>query len=75
MGGSETDPGKDLNRQANKTTLVQVCEISLSNIMIYKIAICLYLCLFLWQKKVLDYLLMLGVENQWAPVAVRCEVR
>ncbi|KAK4282327.1 hypothetical protein QN277_013719 [Acacia crassicarpa] len=47
MGGSETDPGKDLNRQANKTTLVQ--------------------------KKVLDYLLMLGVENQWAPVAVRCE--
>ncbi|CAI0454805.1 unnamed protein product [Linum tenue] len=24
------------------------------------------------QKKVLDYLLLLGVENQWAPVAVRC---
>ncbi|KAM6549729.1 hypothetical protein CsatB_021405 [Cannabis sativa] len=24
------------------------------------------------QKKVLDYLLMLGVESQWAPVAVRC---
>ncbi|CAN1321815.1 Golgin candidate 6 [Linum perenne] len=25
------------------------------------------------QKKVLDYLLLLGVENQWAPVAVRCD--
>uniref|UniRef100_A0A5B7B672 Putative golgin candidate 6 isoform X1 n=1 Tax=Davidia involucrata TaxID=16924 RepID=A0A5B7B672_DAVIN len=25
------------------------------------------------QKKVLDHLLMLGVESQWAPVAVRCE--
>ncbi|WCJ21170.1 golgin candidate 6 [Euphorbia peplus] len=24
------------------------------------------------QKKVLDYLLMLGVESQWAPVALRC---
>ncbi|XP_021813080.1 golgin candidate 6 isoform X2 [Prunus avium] len=24
------------------------------------------------QKKVLDHLLMLGVESQWAPVAVRC---
>lgn len=24
------------------------------------------------QKKVLDHLLMLGVENQWAPVPVRC---
>ncbi|KAF2292278.1 hypothetical protein GH714_018396 [Hevea brasiliensis] len=24
------------------------------------------------QKKVLDYLLMLGVESQWAPIAVRC---
>ncbi|KMT10908.1 hypothetical protein BVRB_5g113210 [Beta vulgaris subsp. vulgaris] len=24
------------------------------------------------QRKVLDYLLMLGVESQWAPVAVRC---
>uniref|UniRef100_A0A2P2MPU8 Vesicle tethering family protein n=2 Tax=Rhizophora mucronata TaxID=61149 RepID=A0A2P2MPU8_RHIMU len=24
------------------------------------------------QKKMLDYLLMLGVESQWAPVAVRC---
>ncbi|XP_050223398.1 golgin candidate 6 [Mercurialis annua] len=24
------------------------------------------------QKKVLDYLLMLGVESQWAPVSVRC---
>ncbi|XP_054812586.1 golgin candidate 6 isoform X2 [Prosopis cineraria] len=47
MGGSEADPGKDSNRQANKTTLAQ--------------------------KKILDYLLMLGVENQWAPVAVRCE--
>ncbi|XP_021826327.1 golgin candidate 6-like isoform X2 [Prunus avium] len=27
------------------------------------------------QKKVLDHLLMLGVESQWAPVAVRCAVR
>ncbi|KAI3468701.1 hypothetical protein Pfo_025364 [Paulownia fortunei] len=27
---------------------------------------------FLVQKKVLDHLLMLGVESQWAPVAVRC---
>ncbi|XP_021658483.2 golgin candidate 6 isoform X2 [Hevea brasiliensis] len=25
------------------------------------------------QKKVLDYLLMLGVESQWAPIAVRCK--
>ncbi|KAA8520857.1 hypothetical protein F0562_011530 [Nyssa sinensis] len=25
------------------------------------------------QKKVLDHLLMLGVESQWAPIAVRCE--
>ncbi|XP_073145759.1 golgin candidate 6-like [Henckelia pumila] len=24
------------------------------------------------QRKVLDHLLMLGVESQWAPVAVRC---
>ncbi|XVF16328.1 hypothetical protein REPUB_Repub10bG0021900 [Reevesia pubescens] len=24
------------------------------------------------QKKLLDYLLMLGVESQWAPIAVRC---
>ncbi|XP_061368743.1 golgin candidate 6-like isoform X2 [Gastrolobium bilobum] len=45
-GGSEADPGKDMNKQANKTTLVQ--------------------------KKVLDHLLMLGVESQWTPVAVRC---
>lgn len=27
------------------------------------------------QKKFLDHLLMLGVESQWAPVAVRCAVR
>ncbi|KAJ0445743.1 putative uso1/p115-like vesicle tethering protein [Helianthus annuus] len=26
------------------------------------------------QRKVLDYLLMLGVESQWAPVSVRCLV-
>ncbi|KAK7339608.1 hypothetical protein VNO77_20286 [Canavalia gladiata] len=45
-GDSEADPGKDMNKQANKKTLVQ--------------------------KKVLDHLLMLGVESQWAPVAVRC---
>ncbi|KAG8637671.1 hypothetical protein MANES_15G151800v8 [Manihot esculenta] len=24
------------------------------------------------QKKILDYLLLLGVESQWAPIAVRC---
>ncbi|XP_061357524.1 golgin candidate 6-like isoform X2 [Gastrolobium bilobum] len=46
-GGSEADPGKDMNKQTNKTTLVQ--------------------------KKVLDHLLVLGVESQWVPVAVRCE--
>ncbi|KAJ1422429.1 Vesicle tethering protein [Sesbania bispinosa] len=45
-GGSETDPGKNMNKQTNKTILIQ--------------------------KKVLDPLLMLGVESQWAPVAVRC---
>ncbi|XP_020229331.1 golgin candidate 6 isoform X1 [Cajanus cajan] len=45
-GGSDADPGKDLNKQTNKRTLIQ--------------------------KKVLDHLLMLGVESQWAPVAVRC---
>ncbi|RVW63166.1 Golgin candidate 6 [Vitis vinifera] len=27
------------------------------------------------QKKVLDHLLMLGVESQWAPVAVRCALK
>ncbi|PQQ13230.1 golgin candidate 6-like isoform X2 [Prunus yedoensis var. nudiflora] len=27
------------------------------------------------KKKVLDHLLMLGAESQWAPVAVRCAVR
>lgn len=46
MGGLEADPGKEANRQTNKTSLIQ--------------------------KKVLDHLLMLGVESQWAPVAVRC---
>ncbi|XP_013598305.1 PREDICTED: golgin candidate 6 isoform X1 [Brassica oleracea var. oleracea] len=46
MGGADTDPGKDSNKLANRTVLVQ--------------------------KKLLDYLLMLGVESQWAPVAVRC---
>ncbi|TKY50480.1 Golgin candidate 6 [Spatholobus suberectus] len=45
-GGSESDPGKDMNKQTNKTTLVQ--------------------------KKVLDHLLILGVESQWVPVAVHC---
>ncbi|KAG2383852.1 hypothetical protein LR48_Vigan10g284600 [Vigna angularis] len=45
-GGSESDPGKDMNKQANKTTLVQ--------------------------KKVLEHLLILGVESQWVPVAIRC---
>ncbi|KAK7293471.1 hypothetical protein RJT34_16337 [Clitoria ternatea] len=45
-GGSEADPGRDLNKQTNKKTLVQ--------------------------KKVLDHLLMLGVESPWASVAVRC---
>ncbi|XP_012568043.1 golgin candidate 6 isoform X2 [Cicer arietinum] len=44
-GGSEADPGKDANKQTNKTVLVQ---------------------------KVLDHLLILGVESQWVPVAVRC---
>ncbi|KAF8075657.1 hypothetical protein N665_1073s0005 [Sinapis alba] len=46
MGGAVTDPGKDSNKLANRTVLVQ--------------------------KKLLDHLLMLGVESQWAPVAVRC---
>ncbi|KAF8088408.1 hypothetical protein N665_0543s0018 [Sinapis alba] len=46
MGGATTDPGKDSNKLANRTVLVQ--------------------------KKLLDYLLMLGVESQWSPVAVRC---
>ncbi|CAA0383898.1 unnamed protein product [Arabidopsis thaliana] len=46
MGGADTEPGKDSNKLANRTVLVQ--------------------------KKLLDYLLMLGVESQWAPVAVRC---
>ncbi|KAK7395799.1 hypothetical protein VNO78_16369 [Psophocarpus tetragonolobus] len=45
-GGADADPGKDLNKQTNKRTLIQ--------------------------KKVLDHLLMLSVESQWAPVAVRC---
>ncbi|KAG4914400.1 hypothetical protein JHK87_051957 [Glycine soja] len=45
-GGSESDPGKDMNKQTNKTTLVQ--------------------------KKILDHLLILGVESQWVPVPVRC---
>ncbi|XP_019419519.1 PREDICTED: golgin candidate 6-like [Lupinus angustifolius] len=45
-GGPEASSGKDVNKQTNKTTLVQ--------------------------KKVLDHLLILGVESQWAPVAVRC---
>ncbi|KAI4348210.1 hypothetical protein L6164_008961 [Bauhinia variegata] len=45
-GGSEADPGRDMNKMTNKTTLVQ--------------------------KKVLDHLLLLGVESQWAPVPVRC---
>ena len=27
------------------------------------------------QKNMLSHLLMLGVESQWAPVAVRCMVR
>ncbi|KAG7558989.1 Uso1/p115-like vesicle tethering protein C-terminal [Arabidopsis thaliana x Arabidopsis arenosa] len=46
MGGADTEPGKDSNKLANRTVLVQ--------------------------KKLLDHLLMLGVESQWAPVAVRC---
>ncbi|XP_011003117.1 PREDICTED: golgin candidate 6 [Populus euphratica] len=46
MGGSESDPGKDMNKLANRTVLVQ--------------------------NKVLDYLLLLGVESQWAPIPVRC---
>jgi hypothetical protein len=46
MGRADTEPGKDSNKLANRTVLVQ--------------------------KKLLDYLLMLGVESQWAPVAVRC---
>ncbi|XP_010425530.1 PREDICTED: golgin candidate 6 [Camelina sativa] len=46
MGGADTDPGKESNKLANRTVLVQ--------------------------KKLLDHLLMLGVESQWAPVAVRC---
>ncbi|CAK8533801.1 unnamed protein product [Lathyrus sativus] len=45
-GGSDADPGKDANKQKNKTALVQ--------------------------KKILDNLLILGVESQWVPVAVRC---
>jgi hypothetical protein len=48
MGRADTEPGKDSNKLANRTVLVQ--------------------------KKLLDYLLMLGVESQWAPVAVRCMV-
>ncbi|KAL5147433.1 Golgin candidate 6 [Glycine soja] len=43
-GGSESDPGKDMNKQKNKTTL----------------------------KKVLDHLLILGVESQWVPVPICC---
>ncbi|KAL0792661.1 hypothetical protein Bca101_064038 [Brassica carinata] len=46
MGGAVTDPGKDSNKLANRTVLVQT--------------------------KLLDHLLMLGVESQWSPVAVRC---
>ncbi|CAN8266192.1 unnamed protein product [Cochlearia groenlandica] len=46
MGGAAADPGKDSNKLANRTVLVQ--------------------------KNLLDHLLMLGVESQWAPVAVRC---
>ncbi|KAL0827902.1 hypothetical protein Bca101_051580 [Brassica carinata] len=46
MGGAVTDHGKDSNKLANRTVLVQ--------------------------KKLLDHLLMLGVESQWSPVAVRC---
>ncbi|KAL1318936.1 hypothetical protein HN51_071214 [Arachis hypogaea] len=44
--GSDADTGKDMNKQANKTNLVQ--------------------------KKLLDHLLILSIESQWAPVAVRC---
>lgn len=46
MGGSASDPGKDMNKLTNRTVLVQ--------------------------NKVFDYLLLLGVESQWAPVPVRC---
>ncbi|KAJ7974664.1 Golgin candidate 6 [Quillaja saponaria] len=46
LGGPEADPGKDMNKLTNKTTLVQ--------------------------KKVLDHLLMLGVESPWGPIGVRC---
>lgn len=46
MGGSESDPGKDMNKLTNRTVLVQ--------------------------NKVFDYLLLLGVESQWAPIPVRC---
>ncbi|XP_073136058.1 golgin candidate 6-like isoform X1 [Henckelia pumila] len=45
-GNPEANPGKDTDKIANKTVLVQ--------------------------RNVLDHLLMLGVESQWAPVAVRC---
>ena len=80
MGGSEVDPGKDSNRLTNKTNLVQVCcedlfpiinvtenSINARHLNLYFVG--------LMQKKVLDHLLMLGVESQWAPVAVRCSVR
>ncbi|KAL9367034.1 hypothetical protein Peur_038233 [Populus x canadensis] len=46
MGGSESDPGKDMNKLTNRTVLVQ--------------------------NKVFDYLLLLGVESQWAPIPIRC---
>lgn len=46
MGGSESDPVKDMNKLTNRTVLVQ--------------------------NKVFDYLLLLGVESQWAPIPVRC---
>lgn len=81
----QAETGKDTNSMTNKTVLVQVCQ-ALVFFLVHSYFVFSYLCkdfvplevsyIFtcLLQRKVLDYLLMLGVESQWAPVAVRCAV-
>lgn len=77
MGDPKVDPGKDGNKLTNKTTLVQVCNRK-QLLYFHKLKRLRFSdenCVFaITQKKVLDHLLLLGVESQWAPVPVRCAV-
>lgn len=77
LGGNAGEPGKDANRLSNQTLLGQVHQLLVTVLLFLPVFLDSdsYISKFLLQKKILDHLLMLGVESQWASISVRCSVR